>query len=219
MAKKQKIKLAGILILSMTLLGSCASKEEKASKLIKEELSKTLLDFESYQPIETEVKEAKLNLFNDTAFWKNGQALAYSMKESSDYLDRAESAKKKMNIWGPPTAYSSSYSDEQYYQYKKEYEDANSKAMTLAYICKGLAKIMQDSIAKCDTSKVIGWEVKHRFRCKTRGGNSTIADYRYIIDKGFTKILLREDKDDKDDERVRVCLEGVMNGYWEKLLN
>jgi len=208
-----------VLLASAVIFAGCQSKEEKAAELIKEELSKTLLDFESYQPIETKVKEAKLSLYNDTAFWRKGMALAYTMKQSSEYLDKAKEAKERMKIWGPPTAYSSSYSDEKYYEYKKEYEDANSKALASAFICKALAKTMKDSIAKCDTTKVIGWEVSHRFRCKTRGGNSTIADYRYIIDKDFKTVLLREDTEDKDDKWTREALETVLSGYWDDILN
>lgn len=207
-----------IIIIAAIFVG-CQSKEKKAAELIKEELSKTLLDFESYQPIETKVKEAKLSLYNDTAFWRQGVALAYAMKQSSEYLDKAKDAKERMNIWGPPTAYSSSYSDKKYYEYKKEHDEASSKALASVLICKALAKVMRDSIAKCDTSKFIGWEVFHRFRCKTRGGNSTIADYRYIIDKDFKKILLREDIEDEDDKFTRGAIETVLSDYWDDIYN
>ena len=212
-------KILFTMLASVVLFAGCQSKEEKAEELIKEELSKTLLDFESYQPIETKVKEAKLSLYNDTAFWRWGITLAIAMKQSSKYLDEAEDAKDRMNIWGPPTAYSSSYSDNKYYEYKKEYEEARAHALASAFMCKALANSMRDSIAQCDTSIVIGWEVSHRFRCKTRGGNSTIADYRYIIDKDFTEILLKEDTDDEDDKDTRDALETVLSGYWDDLLN
>jgi PBP1b-binding outer membrane lipoprotein LpoB len=42
--------LAGIFILT-----GCKSKEEKALEAIKDEMFKTLYDFESYQPVETKI--------------------------------------------------------------------------------------------------------------------------------------------------------------------
>jgi hypothetical protein len=201
------------------LFAGCQSKEEKAAELIKEELSKTLLDFESYQPIETTVKEAKLNLYNDTTFWRQGTALAYAMKKTNEYINKKKDAEERMNIWGPPTYYSSSYSDKRYYEYKKEYDEANASALSGIILCKAIAENIKDSIEKCDTSIVIGWEVSHRFRCKNRGGNSTIADYRYVIDKDLKTILLREDTDDQDDKNTRDALETVLSGYWDNILN
>ena len=38
-----------------------------------------------------------------------------------------------------------------------------------------------------------GWRVKHRFRCKTKGGNFDLGDYIYIVDKRVTKIIYKED--------------------------
>ena len=62
-------KIIIFLLISITFF-SCQSKEEKAIKLIQNELSKTLYDYESYSPIETIVTEAKQNIYNDTTFWR-----------------------------------------------------------------------------------------------------------------------------------------------------
>lgn len=40
------------------ILSGCKSKEEKALEIIKNEMFKTLYDFESYQPIETKIDSA-----------------------------------------------------------------------------------------------------------------------------------------------------------------
>lgn len=52
------LKLISILSLSVLAFASCMSKEEKAAQLINTEMSKTLYDFDSYEPIETKVTEA-----------------------------------------------------------------------------------------------------------------------------------------------------------------
>lgn len=203
-----------VMVFISIILVSCQSKEEKAAEFIKNELSKTLYDFESYQPIETTVTEAKMTMYNDSACWTKAAALAYGMKKTTEYLEEMKDAKDRMEIWRP-SYYSSSYSDNQYYKYKEEYEDNLEKAKNAYDICKGLAAELKKQIANLDTAKVIGWEAKHRFRCKTRGGNSTIGDYRYVLDKDFKKVLLQEDTDDEDESAIRDVLKAVLNGDFD----
>lgn len=198
------------------LLVSCQSKEEKAAEYIKNELSKTLYDFESYQPIETTVTEAKMTMYNDSACWEMAATLAYGMKTTTEYLEETKSAKEYMDIWGRPSYYSSSYSDNQYYKHKEEYEDYLEKAKNAYDICKSIAAELKKQIAKLDTAKVIGWEAKHRFRCKTKGGNSTIGDYRYVLDKDFKNTILQEDMDD-DESSIRNVLKSVANGEFDEI--
>lgn len=197
-----------------TLFAGCQSNEEKAAELIKEELSKVLYDFDSYQPIETTVIEAKASLYNDSACWEKGAVLAYGMKQAMEYVDKSKEAKNHMDIWGPPTYYSSSYSDSQYEKYKGEYVEALEKILKAHKVCKGIALEIKKMAADLDTSKVIGWEVNHRFRCKTKGGYSSIGDYRYIIDEDFKNVLLREDKDNEDDKMTREVLGTINSDYW-----
>lgn len=203
-----------VLLFITIILVSCQSKEEKAAEFIKNELSKTLYDFESYQPIETTVTEAKMTMYNDSACRTKAAALAYGMKKVTEYLEEMKDAKERMEIWRP-SYYSSSYSDSQYYKYKEEYEDNLEKAKNAYDICKGLAAELKKQIANLDTAKVIGWEAKHRFRCKTRGGNSTIGDFRYVLDKDFKKVLLQEDTDDEDESAIRDVLKAVLNGDFD----
>lgn len=200
-------------IISIVMLISCQSKEEKAAEFIKNELSKTLYDFESYQPIETTVTEAKMTMFNDSVCWRKAAELVYGMKEAAEYVDKADRAEAYMNIWGSPSYYSSTYSDSQYYKYKEEYEENLEMAITAFDFCKSIADNLKVQIAGLDTAKVIGWEVIHRFRCKTSGGKSTIGDYRYVLDKDFKTIILQEDMDEEPD--IRDALKSVVNGDFD----
>lgn len=204
-----------VLLASALIFAGCQSKEKKAEGLIREELSKTLYDYDSYQPIETTVKEAKASIYNDSTCWRRGAVLAYGMDQTSEYIDQIDKAREHMDIWGKPTYYSSSYSDQQYYKYKEEADELLEKAKIAARTCKSIAMELKETASKLDTTQVIGWEVYHSFRCKTKGGNSTIGDYRYIIDKGFKKILLREDLDDEDDKHLREVLKTIQTDYWD----
>lgn len=195
---------------------ACQSKEEKAAELIKNELSKTLYDFESYSPIETVVTEAKSSVYTDTTCWRLANLLAYAFDKAKKEIDDAKEAKERMEIWGPPTSYSSTYSDKQYYKYKEEWSDKFEEAMATWEVVKQLAIGLKDSILALDENKIVGWEVKHRFRCKTKGGNSTIGDYRYVLDEGFEYVLIREDTDDDEYEALRGIVQSVLDGDFNK---
>jgi len=212
----KRIGLFG-LFLTIFLLSGCKSKEEKAAEFIRAELNKTLYDFDSYQPIETIVTEAKQTAYNDTACWNKAALLAISFKSSKEALKKYNDASESRDLWGRPTAYSSTYSDNKYYQYKAEADEQLNNAQMYFDMCKQFAAELTQDISKLDTTKVIGWNVVHRFRCKTKGGNSTIGEYRYVLDKNFTEVLLREDQDDDDYKLIREAIESVLDGTWNKL--
>lgn len=203
-----------ILLLPLILVG-CKSNEEKAAELIKNELSKTLYDFDSYSPIETIVTEAKQSAYTDTTYWHKANALLYTFNLTSEYIKKAEDAKEHMEIWGSPTRYSSSYSDEKYYKYKDEFKENMDKASVSYELVKVMAQTLKDTLQTIDDGKIIGWEVKHRFRCKTKGGHSTIGHYRYVMDKKFKEILICEDTDDEDFEKIRGLINSVIDGEFE----
>ncbi len=205
-----------ILVLGLSLT-SCSSKEDRANKLIKERMSKTLFDYASYDPIETIVSEAKATMYNDSSCWNAGTILAEFMKLGLKYGDAMNDAKEHMEIWGLPSYYSSFYSDNKYYKYKSEYEDAANSLTVSLEICKILADSLREQIMNLDENSVVGWEVTHKFRCKTKGGQSTIGNYRFVMDKNFKSILINEDIDDEDDQCVRSAMETVLTDYWNEI--
>ena len=82
-----------------------------------------------------------------------------------------------------------------------------------AMVCNGIADTLNKMIQCLDTTIVVGWEVTHSFRCKTRGGSPEIAHYRYVTDKKFKKILLREDTESKNDKHIREAMQMVIDGW------
>ena len=175
----------------------CKSNEEKANELIRTELSKTLYDFDSYQPIETIVKEAKNTALNNEECWAYAMVAISFLNDATKDIEKAKNAQEYMEIWGPPTYYSSSRSDRKYYEYKKECNEhlANAERNLKK------SKVATDSL-KCikirlDTMRIIGWEVNHKFRCKSKGGYASIGNHKYIIDKNFEKIIFQTDTDDE----------------------
>lgn len=195
---------------------SCKSREERAAELIKQELSKTLYDFGSYEPIETIVTEAYETAYNDPICFDLAMTIGLEINECKKSIEEAKEAQERAEIWGPPTYYSSSYSDRQYYKYKNELKEQSDKATKIMSVIISMGQTLQDSIEDLDGSKQIGWDVKHRFRCKTRGGQATIGDYRYVLSMDFKTVLLREDIDDDDYKQARDVIEAAFEGQFSK---
>lgn len=202
-----------LLLLALPLaFTSCKSNEDKANELVKNELSKTLYDFESYEPIETKVSEAYETAYNDTTCFRQALAISYIMGKTSIAFEEAEEAKEQAEIWGPPTYYSSSYSDSQYRKYRDKAKEKAEEGLKGYELFKTMGLALTDSIKLLDNKKIIGWEIKHRFRCKTKGGQNTIADYRYIVDHDFKMVYFCEDADDDVYKQARDILELAIKG-------
>ena len=65
---------------------------------------------------------------------------------------------------------------------------------------------------KLNDEKVIGWEIKHKFRCKNRGGIYDIFQYRFVANKDLSAIYITEDLRDLDMKRARIYIRDILNG-------
>lgn len=188
----KKILFLATVALVMT---GCKSREEKAAELIKQEMFKTLYDFESYEPIETKIDSAFTSIYTDTLalMYANEVKIMFDEleKEEAEY----ESAKSAMEIW------SDSYSSLGAYKYNEAKRKVNNYIekinKTLKKNDEVYAKIKERN-KQIDRS-FIGWEAKHKFRCKTKGGNFDLGNYLYVFDKNMKQILYSKDTDDKED--------------------
>lgn len=212
----KKIFISACILLCTITLSSCKSKEEKALEIIKNEMFKTLYDFESYEPIETRIDSSFSSLYTDTTVLGHGYMIAALLSQSDEYIDKMKDAKSTMEIWGDSY---SSYSRNRYNEAKKEFDENLNKAMLVL----DLIKLQSDSIrsiANNYVSEFNGWKVSHKFRCKTKGGNPTIGDYIYIFDKDMKSIIYKEDIDNDDLNKVKKLIkEAVENKDNDNLEN
>ena len=192
---------------------SCKSKEEKAAELIKQELSHVLCDFGSYEPIETVVTEAKHIPINDSACVNKAlDAIAYH-ELAVEYAKDGKSSLEMMNIWGKPTRYSSSYSDNRYYENKYEFVDAVKKANTCIKKYNSSIDDLKIMMKNTNPSETLGYNVEHSFRCKSKGGIWLIEHYRFIVDKKIKKIIFYVDEKDEISDFIK----SVQNNTKEKV--
>ena len=210
---KKTILVLATVIVAFTVT-SCKSKEEKAAELIKQELSQVLYDFESYEPIETVITEAKHIPTNDSACVGKALNIIVYDETAVEYLEDVTSALESMLIWGPPTSYSSSYSDSKYYQSKSECVDAMKKVNICIKKYNSSIDDLKIMMKNTNPSETIGYNVEHSFRCRTKGGFWTIEHYRYVVDKKFKKIIFGVDEDESDE--VYDLINSVQNDIYER---
>ena len=210
---KKSILVLATVIVAFTVT-SCKSKEEKAAELIKQELSHVLYDIESYEPIETVVTEAKHIPTNDSACVGKALNIIVYDETAVEYLEDVTSALESMLIWGPPTSYSSSYSDIRYYESKSECVDAMKKTNICIKKYNSSIDDLKIMMKNTNPSETIGYNVEHSFRCKANDGFWTIEHFRFVVDKNFKKIIFGLDEEENDE--VYDLINSVQNDIYEK---
>lgn len=191
----KKILFLATVVLVMT---GCKSREEKAAELIKQEMFKTLYDFESYEPIETKIDSAFTSIYTDTLALLYANEVSSMFNELDDAKTEYESAKSAMEIW------SDSYSSLGVYKFNEAKKKVNDYIEKIDDALKKTENIYE-SIKKRNNEigrSFIGWKATHKFRCKTKGGNFDLGNYLYIFDKKIETILYTEDMDNKDNSRL-----------------
>ena len=198
----RKILVFGIITL---LFVACKSKEEKANELIKAELYKTLYDYASYEPIETIVDSAFTSIYRDSTILSHAYMIKVCLDKVHEYLDEVKDASSSMEIWSDSY---SSYGRGKYYDAKEKFTTNLEKAEIYQQKINEIIPLMKDEIDNFNSS-FCGYQAKHKFRCKTKGGHSTIGNYLYIVDTKFKKILSVSDLDDKDEVEIKNLIDEV----------
>ena len=170
-------------------------------------MSQVLYDFESYDPIVTLVTEAKHIPINDVACINKALTAVERSERVDEHLKDVTSVRKRMNYWGPPTRYSSSYSDSKYYEIKSDYVCAMKIANIYINSYNSAIDDLDSIMKNTNPSETIGYNVEHSFRCRTKGGFWTIAHYRFVTDKNFERIIFIDETGDATD-----LIKSVQNG-------
>jgi hypothetical protein len=192
-------------LLIMTLV-ACQSKEEKAAKLIKEEMYKTLYDFSSYEPIETKIDSAFTSIYRDSTILVYAYLMNEALEKATEYIGKTKDAQSSLEIW------QGSYSGYGYSQYNKAKEEFTSnfnKAQEFMNELGNLQKLTKEK-AKNFQSTFCGWQAKHKFRCKTKGGNFDLPNYLYLFDTDLKKITYQENMDDEDLKKYRELIDEAL---------
>lgn len=179
----------------LALACACSSKEKKADKLINDYMYKHLHDYKSYEPIETKLD----TLYNSPITDKDCIDICMDMKEhldrKSNYEDDAEHDERTMDIWsGGWSSTSRSEYQKAYISWCKNKRLSTQENIKFLEGCKELI-IKIDGL---DGKTQIGWIADHTFRSNTLGGNSSLGNNTFFMDKDLKNIIYTMDSDDSD---------------------
>ena len=152
---------------------SCQSNTDKAQKLIKDNLYKTLHDFTSYEPIEFSQLDSVYSTIESTG-------APQLLKEANALADSAQKLLKASRIFE---------------ESRKEYHFCDSMFLVTTRSADSLLEISNRIITKADSISLnfvpifCGYRMTHRFRAKNSEGNFILTDNEYFIDKNITTAL------------------------------
>lgn len=196
-----------LLIVSVFVLFSCKSKEEKAAELIKDEMFKTLYDFESYQPIETKIDSAFYSIYTDSTILKHGYLINELLKEANIKLEEVKDAQQTMDIWGTDSY--SSFGKSKYYDAKEKADKYIKEVDFYLKLMNAESDTIQQLAQKIKPT-FCGWKATHKFRCKTKGGNPTIGNYIYYFDKKMKHIVYNEDTENEELTKTKKLIKEAL---------
>ena len=197
------------------LLCSCQSCEEKVAELIKQEMFKTLYDFESYEPIETKIDSAFTSIYTDSIIKSYAYIARAFLDDVEENLDKIKDDRNTMEIW------SDSYSSlgrSKYNEALKNYGERLDKTKRYMEVVNNY----MDSIKIISSNfkpEFYGWKASHKFRCKNKGGNFDLGNYIYVFDKKMNSIIYKEDIDDDSNNKIRNIIDEAINSKDEGSAN
>lgn len=205
-------KYIPIFVICLTFLG-CTSREEKANKLIKQDMFKTLYDFESYEPIETKLDSAYTSIYTDSIIKLYASIASALLDDIQDNIDKMKDDESTMEIWRY------SYSSLGRNKFKKAYEDFSERLDETEFYMKVVNKYMDSIRFKFSIFKpqFYGWKAIHKFRCKTKGGNFDLGDYIYVFDKKIKNIISKEDMNDDNSEKIKDLINEAISSSKEDI--
>ena len=172
-----------LVLLSVLCLLSCnISKEDKAKSLIAEEVKKTLISPDSYDPIETKIDSA-FSPIDDPHLIAYCMEVGELAKKLLPYIKQQEIAKTTMSIWSDSY---STYARNEYNKAKKEYEEATEilKNDSIKNI-----KKFEEVAKKIDKEKhFVGYKAIHSYRFKNNSQEIRIDEAIVFLDKDMQKI-------------------------------
>jgi hypothetical protein len=187
--------------LAVIIFVGCQSKEEKAYKLIKDDMFKILYDFSSYEPVETVLDSAYTSVYRDSCIREYAILLLEDLSTAREYISESDQSFEEAKMWKRSLYLYGS----QYKEAIREMDESLEKAKEHMLKVKEFQNLIKKR-AKELPVEFLGWQTKHRYRCKSRDGNYDIGDIFYLFDKKLEKIIHRQNLDDEEYRK----LEGVI---------
>ena len=178
------------------MLVACESREEKIQNAVSQELKGVLYDFESYQPVKTQIDSAFQSPYIDPEVRVLAIKMAQQIKDLTIAKIEYNSALSSMAIWDGP--YKSAFERQQIKEATSKRDKTKREMDNLQEQLRSTLKELYTKINQPTdyNNSFIGWIVKQRYKCKTGGGDPTFGDDIFVFDKDIKNCLFYSSKEE-----------------------
>lgn len=195
------------IIVSILIISGCKSREEKAVELIKKDLL-SQHDLSGYEAVETKIDSAFISAHTDSIILNLANRINTRITDEAElYLLKLKEKESLINLFKISGL---TNSDELFIQAAYEFKDYSDKLSA----CYKTMQLDQDSIierAKTLSKDFSGWQVSHAFKFNGDDGESYTADYIYVFDKDFNKILYSANINDENYISVKSLIDEALD--------
>ncbi len=190
-----------LLAIILALFSCHKSNESKINALIKSDLSEVMHDFNSYEPISTDLD----SVFDAAFFDENAWSLSEKIVENNEMLESIESDIERLRFDLDMAGVSRNR------QRIKELTDRGDRLLSDMKSKIDENKDLRDSIRSINDlagHDFVGYLCNHKFRCNNGMGNKILVDAGFFIDAECTKIMYRifDDEDEKQVAQIAASL-------------
>ena len=196
-----------LIIVSIFIISGCKSREEKAAELIKKDLL-SQHNISGYEAVETKIDSAFISAHTDSIILNLANRINTRITDEAElYLLKLKEKESLINLFKTSGL---TNSDELFIQAAYEFKDYSDKLSA----CYKTMQLDQDSIierAKTLSKDFSGWQVSHAFKFNGDDGESYTADYIYVFDKDFNKILYSANINDENYISVKSLIDEALD--------
>lgn len=196
-----------LIIVSIFIISGCKSREEKAAELIKKDLL-SQHNISGYEAVETKIDSAFISAHTDSIILNLANRINTRITDEAElYLLKLKEKESLINLFKTSEL---TNSDELFIQAAYEFKDYSDKLSA----CYKTMQLDQDSIierAKTLSKDFSGWQVSHAFKFNGDDGESYTADYIYVFDKDFNKILYSANINDENYISVKSLIDEALD--------
>lgn len=175
-------KLFILSFISLLIFSCSKSPEEKAKKLINDDLFKTLHDYDSYQAVEFSKLDST---FTDASSTEEYKELSKEYNEKMASLKKIQESLKFDLDWTERMGGFRSVSEA-----KKMKLDVDK--MNAIYEETKVIQLTLDSIDENFVPEFIGYSMTHKYRAKSKVGNMSLGIEKYTFNKDISEIINNE---------------------------
>ena len=194
-----------LLALFTIFAASCNSQESRIQKAIGAELAATLFDYDSYQPIETQIDSLYSDRYGDTLVYDKVHVIKDLLYYFNQAVQEHQQAQNEFDSLSRAKAE------------PREVLEAGTKANEWQIQSTQYLDSLRTNIHKlADVAKDLkgdfyGWRVTHTFKCKRHDGNEAVATYIFFMSEDGKKIYRYIDDEQSNWEDYKTLVDELLS--------